>query len=153
MIGQGSRPGHAGGRSLDAIIPAPCPGCREQLGPVPGPVPVLVPVPDWRTKSPRSGQADRRETEAPNPLAVCMTADTGCTGPVACTRTAPAGTSAVARAAPRQGRTVTKGKWDIDPLSIKEAAVRVIAPCTDATNVPTEVRMTLQQQIFAGEAT
>lgn len=82
-----------------------------------------------------------------------MTADAGCTGPAACTRTAPAGTIAIARPAPRQGRMVTKGKWDIGPLRIKGAAVRVIAPCTDATNVPTEVRMTLQQQIFAGEAT
>jgi hypothetical protein len=44
--------------------------------------------------------------------------------------------------------TATK-KWDVGPA--KRAGVRVVATCTDATNVPTEVRTTFQQHIFAGE--
>jgi hypothetical protein len=40
-------------------------------------------------------------------------------------------------------------KWDVGPA--KRAGVCVVATCTDATNVPTEVRTTFQQHIFAGE--
>jgi hypothetical protein len=59
--------------------------------------------------------------------------------------------SATATSPPRRRGLVgtTSSKWDVGLA--KKAAVRVVATCTDATNVPIEVRTTFQQHIFGGE--
>lgn len=52
------------------------------------------------------------------------------------------------KSAPERVHSTTN--WDVGPQH-QRAAVRVVATCTDVTNVPNQVRTTFQQHIDGGE--